>query len=182
MNSVDIRSTSFPGGTEWTLCGFLVICRDMIAERMRAASYPTLNELGRMLESGTSANEQSIVSLSTPRTAISFGTRSPHSMAIRSSWTARRSLQQNTPIGLGRPNSHFFIAFPSGRTLAIEAPGASENRYVARLSLNGAELPRNYLRRVELQQGGRLSFTMSAQPVKTRGTSPDAAPYSMSRH
>ena len=74
------------------------------------------------------------------------------------------------------------IAFPSGRTLAIEAPGASEIRYVARLSLNGAELPRNYLRRSELQQGGRLSFTMSAQPVKTRGTSPDAAPYSMSRH
>ena len=72
------------------------------------------------------------------------------------------------------------IAFPSGVRLVIEAPGAAENRFVERLELDGKELARTYVRRAELQKGGRLSFTMAPRPVKTRGTAPDAAPSSQS--
>jgi predicted alpha-1,2-mannosidase len=72
------------------------------------------------------------------------------------------------------------LSFPSGKTLAIEAPGAAANRYVAKLTLDGTELARNYLTRRELQNGGRLSFTTSPEPIRTRGTAPAAAPYSMS--
>ena len=73
------------------------------------------------------------------------------------------------------------LSFPSGKTLVVEAPGAETNRYVARLTLDGAESSRNYLTRRELQKGGRLIFTTSSEPVKTRGTRTSDAPYSMSR-
>ncbi|MGN0833095.1 MAG: GH92 family glycosyl hydrolase [Kiritimatiellia bacterium] len=52
--------------------------------------------------------------------------------------------------------------------------------YVARLTLNGRVLDRNYVTRTELLAGGELVFTMSPTPDFVRGTSPSAAPYSLS--
>ena len=73
------------------------------------------------------------------------------------------------------------LSFPSGKTLVVEAPGAETNRYMAKLTLDGTELTRNYVTRRELQAGGRLAFTTSDEPVKTRGTKANDAPYSMTR-
>jgi len=74
------------------------------------------------------------------------------------------------------------VAQPGGKTLVVEAKGASrERRYVEEVTFNGKPVEVNYLRMSDLRKGGRLVFTMSDKPNKKRGTSPAAEPYSMSR-
>ena len=74
------------------------------------------------------------------------------------------------------------VAQPGGKTLVIEAKGASrERRYVDKVTFNGKSVDVNYLKMSDLRKGGRLVFTMSDKPNKKRGISPDAEPYSMSR-
>ena len=68
-----------------------------------------------------------------------------------------------------------------GGVLTIEAPeNSAENYYVERLSLNGRDWSRNYLRHSDIAGGARLHFSLSATPSETRGTTPEDAPYSMS--
>ena len=70
---------------------------------------------------------------------------------------------------------------PGGRRLVVEAKGASrERRYIDKVTFDGRPVDVNYLRLADLRKGGRLVFTMSDRPNTTRGTSPAAAPYSMS--
>ena len=74
------------------------------------------------------------------------------------------------------------IAQPGGKTLVVEAKGASRaNRYVEKVVFNGKPVDVNYVKLSDLRKGGRLVFTMSDKPNKSRGVSPKAAPYSYSR-
>ena len=54
-------------------------------------------------------------------------------------------------------------------------------RYVEWVAFNGRAVNANWLSAADLAKGGRLVFRMSSKPVKTRGTTLAAAPYSMSK-
>lgn len=73
------------------------------------------------------------------------------------------------------------VRLPGGKALRIEAPESATKRYVASVSLNGKTVKENWLSAAELRKGGKLVFKMSDKPVKTRGTTLAAAPYSMSK-
>ena len=70
----------------------------------------------------------------------------------------------------------------SSRSVAAYEAGTSYPRYKETYDALAAALgvDVNYLRLADLRKGGRLVFTMSDRPNTTRGTSPAAAPYSMS--
>ncbi len=73
------------------------------------------------------------------------------------------------------------IKLENGKELVINAPGNDkQNFYVGEISLNGKELKRNYIKHGELMTGGDLFFKMQGEPVKNRGTEPEAYPFSMS--
>lgn len=68
-----------------------------------------------------------------------------------------------------------------GDPITIEAPGNIQTTpYVERLKINGADTDRNYLTHDELRRGALLEFDMSLTPSYTRGTAPEARPYSLS--
>jgi len=74
------------------------------------------------------------------------------------------------------------LEFENGKKLTIEAPeNSKENVYVRDIKLNGKSVSRNYIRHGELQAGGILRFEMQDRPDKSRGTSDEAFPFSMSR-
>jgi predicted alpha-1,2-mannosidase len=74
------------------------------------------------------------------------------------------------------------LTFESGRKLIIEAPeNNKENVYVKKIQLNGNVLGRTFIKHEELQDGGRLVFTMSDKPEKGRATIEESVPFSMSR-
>jgi len=74
------------------------------------------------------------------------------------------------------------LNFENGEKLVIEAPeNNKENVYLGGIVLNGKEINRNFIHHSELQGGGKLKFRMQSEPDKKRGTSEDAAPFSMSR-
>ncbi len=73
------------------------------------------------------------------------------------------------------------VRLPGGKALRIEALESATKRYVASVSLNGKTVKENWLSAADLAKGGRLVFRMSSKPVKTRGTTLAAAPYSMSK-
>ncbi len=56
-----------------------------------------------------------------------------------------------------------------------------ENVYVDKVKLFGKEMERNYITHEEIMKGGQLHFKMDAGPNRSRGTVPEAFPYSMSR-
>ena len=69
-----------------------------------------------------------------------------------------------------------------GKELVIEASPLNSTLppYVHKMIFNGAPYDRNYLRHEDLVRGGRITFELSDQPNRQRGTSPEAAPYSFS--
>ena len=71
------------------------------------------------------------------------------------------------------------LHLPSGRDLVIEASDV-RHPYIGTMTFNGQPYARNYLEHTDLLQGGRIVYQMQPQPNLTRGTSPDAAPYSFS--
>jgi predicted alpha-1,2-mannosidase len=73
------------------------------------------------------------------------------------------------------------LNFENGKKIVIEAPeNSKENTYVQQIRLNGKIKKANFITHSELQKGGRLVFRMGAEPEKSRGTSTDDFPYSMS--
>ncbi|MDF7815000.1 GH92 family glycosyl hydrolase [Hymenobacter sp. YC55] len=73
------------------------------------------------------------------------------------------------------------LHLPSGKDIVLNASNnSSENRYVNQLTVNGKVYDKNYLTHEELLKGATLDFDMAATPNKTRGTKPDAAPFSVS--
>jgi len=78
------------------------------------------------------------------------------------------------------------LSLPSGKTLALEAAAPAGTPiaaapYIQRMTLNGQPYDRNYLRHEDLTAGGTIRFDLGPQPNKSRGISPEAAPYSFSR-
>ena len=74
------------------------------------------------------------------------------------------------------------LEFENGKKLTLEAPGNSkENIYVRDIKLNGKTLTRNYIKHSEMQSGGKMLFEMQNVPEKSRGTSEETFPFSMSR-
>jgi predicted alpha-1,2-mannosidase len=73
------------------------------------------------------------------------------------------------------------LRLENGNTFTIHAKNNSpENVYIESATLNGKPFTRNYLRHEELTVGGELVLEMSAEPNKSRGTSNEARPYSVS--
>lgn len=73
------------------------------------------------------------------------------------------------------------VALGGGRSLEVQAPGASPLRfYLHALSLDGRPVRRTYLTTCQLLSGGRLSYALGLVADRRWGTAPDAAPPSAS--
>ena len=74
------------------------------------------------------------------------------------------------------------VHLPQGKDLVISAPANSDqNRYVQRLSVNGAEHKVNYVTHTDLLKGMNMEWAMDSKPNRQRGNSLEAAPYSFSK-
>ena len=74
------------------------------------------------------------------------------------------------------------LHFENGKTLVIDAPENSDkNLYIESMKVNGREYTRNYVTHALLQDGGEIEISMGKEPNKSRGISPDDAPYSFSK-
>jgi predicted alpha-1,2-mannosidase len=74
------------------------------------------------------------------------------------------------------------ITMEDGKKFVIEANNNNDqNVYVQSATLNGKDLNKNYITYSDIVNGGTLKFEMSSQPNMTRGTTKDAAPFSLSK-
>ena len=73
------------------------------------------------------------------------------------------------------------ITMEDGKTFVIEAENNSpQNVYIGSATLNGEPLERNYITYDEIAKGGKMRFVMQSEPNTERGTSKNAAPFSLS--
>ena len=73
------------------------------------------------------------------------------------------------------------LDLPGGRTIRVEAPGASAaNRYVQRAELNGEPLERSYIAHEDIVAGGTLTLVMGPDPNPSWGAAPESRPPSAS--
>ena len=88
----------------------------------------------------------------------------------------------STQYVIGRPFlPRMVLHLPSGRRFAVVADGLSpRNRYVQRVSLDGAPLGRSYITHAEITQGRELRFTMGPTPNRRWASAPGERPYAMS--
>jgi predicted alpha-1,2-mannosidase len=74
------------------------------------------------------------------------------------------------------------ITMEDGKKFVIEADNNSVNNiYVKSATLNGSPLDKNYITYKNIINGGIIKYEMASHPDKNRGTSKDAAPYSLSK-
>ncbi len=74
------------------------------------------------------------------------------------------------------------IALPAGKRLIIEAPGnRADTPYIRSVLRNGRPWTKNWISHADLMQGGTLTFTMSATPVKAFGAAKADRPPSHGR-
>ena len=74
------------------------------------------------------------------------------------------------------------LNFENGKKMVIEAKDNSkENVYVQRLKFNNKNLSANFINHSDIMKGGKLVFTMGAEPNTGRGIDDASLPYSMSR-
>src|SRR5690606_18803607 len=70
----------------------------------------------------------------------------------------------------------------NGKKMIITAKNQGKDKvYVDDLKMNGKKYHHNYLTVEDIKKGGKLDFTMSTEPNKSRGTDDKDAPYSFSR-
>ncbi|WP_346238353.1 GH92 family glycosyl hydrolase [Niabella insulamsoli] len=75
------------------------------------------------------------------------------------------------------------ITFENGKQFEIRAKNNSDsNVYVRSVKLNGSVYHKNWISYHDIVKGGVLELEMDSQPNKKRGTSADAAPFSVSLH
>ena len=67
------------------------------------------------------------------------------------------------------------------RVVLTAKDNSPEARYISSMEVDGNGYDLNYLKYMDLMDGADIVFTMSAEPDKDRGTSPDSRPYSFSR-
>ncbi len=71
----------------------------------------------------------------------------------------------------------------NGKTVEILAPDNNNSTpYIQSLTIDGKPYDLNYFTLPQLRDGSRIEFRMSSDPSHTRGTSPEAAPYSFSKN
>ncbi len=74
------------------------------------------------------------------------------------------------------------ITMEDGKKFVIEADkNSGENVYIQSATLNGKSFDKNYIQYKDIVDGGTLKFEMGNQPNKSRNTSKEAAPFSVSR-
>ena len=74
------------------------------------------------------------------------------------------------------------ITMEDGRKFTIEAAGNSpENVYIQSATLNGKPLEKNWITYGDIARGGVMRFEMGPEPNKSRCTSKEASPFSLSR-
>ena len=70
------------------------------------------------------------------------------------------------------------LHIPGGKTFTIQARGLSaDNIYIQSVTLNGKAYDKSYIRYEDIVSGGKLVFTMGAQPNKEFGLAPESRPY-----
>ena len=73
------------------------------------------------------------------------------------------------------------INLENGKQFIIEAnDNSAENAYIKAASLNGQPYTKNFIRHADINNGGKLTLTMSNQPEKQRGLQKEDRPYSIS--
>ncbi len=73
------------------------------------------------------------------------------------------------------------LTLDNGKKLVINAPANSDaNKYVQQVKRNGVVYTKNWVDHFDLFKGGTIDFNMGSTPNKSRGTNPDAFPYSYS--
>ena len=73
------------------------------------------------------------------------------------------------------------VSLPGGKVISLEAPeNSKDNFYIGGIKLNGKNWTRNYFKHSDLTNGAKIVYSMSAEPVTTRGTAPEDKPYSFS--
>jgi len=73
------------------------------------------------------------------------------------------------------------LQLENGNTFRIEAlDNGPDNVYIQKTALNGLPLEQTWIDHEAIQQGGRLTFTMSDEPDKDWAIGAEARPYSMS--
>ncbi|MBR5661015.1 MAG: GH92 family glycosyl hydrolase [Bacteroidales bacterium] len=73
------------------------------------------------------------------------------------------------------------VTLPNGKQIVLNAPeNSKDNFYVGGIKLNGKNWSRNYFKHSDLTNGAKIVYTMSGEPVTTRGTAPEDKPYSFS--
>ena len=74
------------------------------------------------------------------------------------------------------------LSLENGKKFVIESNGNSrEDVYVDKVKLFGKELEKNFITHEQIMKGGQLLFKMASEPDRSRGTEPEAVPFSMSR-
>ena len=74
------------------------------------------------------------------------------------------------------------VSLPGGKVISLEAPeNSKDNFYIGGIKLNGKNWTRNYFKHSDLTNGAKIVYSMSAEPVTTRGTAPEDRPYSFSK-
>ncbi len=85
---------------------------------------------------------------------------------------------------LGAPYfDKMLLHLENGKTLDITARDNSEtNRYIGSMDVNGTPWTKNYVTYTDLMKGGNITFDMTSQPNRQRGTAESDAPYSFTRN
>ena len=81
-------------------------------------------------------------------------------------------------LAIGTPLfPHITVTRPTGQTITIDAPGASDTTYYLQsLTVNGAATTKPWLPESFVNTGGSLSFTLGTRPNTTWGSDPADAP------
>jgi len=74
------------------------------------------------------------------------------------------------------------LSLENGKRFVVESHGNSlKDVYVGKVKLFGKEMEKNYITHEQIMKGGQLLFRMDSSPNRSRGTEPEAFPFSMSR-
>lgn len=74
------------------------------------------------------------------------------------------------------------VTLPNGKQIVLNAPeNSKDNFYIGGIKLNGKNWTRNYFKHSDLTSGAKINYSMTSEPVTTRGTAPEDRPYSFSK-
>ena len=71
------------------------------------------------------------------------------------------------------------IHLTNGKKFTIKVKGNRKDMYIDKISLNGKEIDRNYIKYKEIMDGGELVYVLTDKPNTKRAISENSLPYSM---